>query len=73
MKTYELIQSEEGSVVKATEGEKETWIPLDPANSDYAEYLRFTEWVEAGNDPNEFWTQNSDFDTLEETTGETND
>ena len=57
MKTYELIQSEEGSVVKATEGEKETWIPLDPANSDYAEYIRYTAWVEAGNDPDEFWTQ----------------
>ena len=59
MKTYELIQSEEGSVVKATEGEKEIWIPLDPANSDYAEYLRFTSWVEAGNDPDEFWVSDN--------------
>ena len=58
MKTYELVTSEIGSVIKATEGEKESWIPLDPANSDYAEYLRYTEWVEAGNDPDEFWTQN---------------
>ena len=57
MKTYELIQSQEGSVIKATEGEKESWIPLDPANSDYAEYLRYTAWVEAGNDPEDFWTQ----------------
>ena len=48
MKTYELIQNQEGSVIKATEGEKESWIPLDPANSDYAEYLRYTAWVEAG-------------------------
>ena len=58
MKTYELIQSEEGSVVKATEGEKEIWIPLDPNNSDYAEYLRYTAWVEEGNDPDEFWVSN---------------
>ena len=58
MKTYELVTSEIGSVIKATEGEKESWIPLDPANSDYAEYLRYTVWVEAGNDPDEFWTQN---------------
>jgi hypothetical protein len=65
MKTYELIQSEEGSVVKATEGEKITWIPLDPANSDYAEYLRYTAWVEAGNDPDEFWTQ-SELGEMEE-------
>lgn len=55
MKTYELIESEEGSIVKATEGEKILWIPTDPANSDYAEYLRYTAWVEAGNDPDEFW------------------
>ena len=59
MKNYEFIETEEGSVVKATEGEKTLWIPLDPANSDYAEYLRYTEWVEAGNDPDEFWTQDA--------------
>jgi hypothetical protein len=53
MKTYELLDE----VLKSTIGEQITWIPLDPANSDYAEYLSFTAWVEAGNDPNEFWTQ----------------
>ena len=58
MKTYELITDELGSeVLKATEGEKTLWIPLDPANKDYAEYLRYTEWVEAGNNPEEFWTR----------------
>jgi hypothetical protein len=58
MKTYELIESEEGSVVKATlPNGKILWIPTDPANSDYAEYLRYTEWVEAGNDPEDFWAQ----------------
>jgi hypothetical protein len=58
MKTYELITLEESEqVVKATEGEKILWIPLDPRNTDYAEYLRYTEGVEAGNDPDEFWTQ----------------
>ena len=58
MKTYELITDDlGGEIIKATEGEKTLWIPLDPANSDYAEYLRYTEWVEAGNDPDEFWTQ----------------
>ena len=57
MRKYEFIDNDEMTVVKATEGEKTLWIPLDPANSDYAEYLRYNEWVEAGNDPNEFWTQ----------------
>jgi hypothetical protein len=36
------------------------WIPLDPRNSDYAEYLRYTAWVDEGNDPDEFWTQESE-------------
>ena len=57
MRIYELIESDEGSIIRATEGEKNLSIPLDPANSDYAEYLRYTAWVEAGNDPDEFWTQ----------------
>jgi hypothetical protein len=59
MKIYELIESEEGSILKATEAEREIWIPLDPANSDYAEYLAFTAWVEAGNDPDEFWVSDN--------------
>ena len=60
MKTYELIELEEGSVVKATEGEKTLWIPTDPANSHYTEYLRYAEWVEAGNNPEDFWRQDGD-------------
>jgi hypothetical protein len=57
MKTYEVIESLDRKIIKATEGETILWIPLDPANTDYAEYLRYTAWVEAGNDPDEFWTQ----------------
>ena len=59
MKKYEVISHEDGSqLINATiEGLGNYWIPLDPANSDYAEYLRYTAWVEAGNDPSEFWTQ----------------
>jgi hypothetical protein len=60
MKIYELIELEEGSVVKATEGEKEIWIPSNPANTDYAEYLRYTAWVDEGNNPEDFWTQKGD-------------
>lgn len=58
MKTYELVTGEiGGQVLRATEGEKIYWIPLDAANRHYAEYLRYTAWVEAGNDPDDFWTQ----------------
>ena len=47
MKIYELIENEEGSIVKATEGKKILWIPTDPANSDYQRYLRWLENPEA--------------------------
>jgi hypothetical protein len=55
---YELITELDGAkIVKRTDADgKVWWIPLDPNNSDYAEYLRFTAWVEAGNDPKKFWT-----------------
>jgi hypothetical protein len=57
MTTYELVDQEIGQVIKATQNNKILWIPLDPANSDYAEYLRYIAWVEAGNEPADFWTQ----------------
>lgn len=58
MKIYELMTFGETQIVKRTEEDgKEYFIPLDPANSDYAEYLAYTAWVEAGNNPEEFWSQ----------------
>jgi hypothetical protein len=37
---YELIENEDGSVVKAVDLDgKIYWIPMDPANSDYQAYL----------------------------------
>ena len=57
MKIYELVEIDGDTILKATEGNETLWIPMNPANSDYAEYLRYTEWVEAGNNPDEFWTQ----------------
>lgn len=56
---YELITDELGgeSIKRTDLAGNESWIPLDPANSDYAEYLRYTAWVEAGKDPDEFWSQ----------------
>ena len=61
MKTYEVFTSElDGTQIKATEGEKVIWIPTDESNRHYAEYLRYTAWVEAGNNPEDFWTQETD-------------
>ena len=55
---YEAIDVLGASVIKRINEDKtETFIPLNPANRDYAEYLRYTEWVEAGNNPDEFWKQ----------------
>ena len=58
MKTYKLTEDEIGKYLVSTDEEgNQTGIPFDPRNSDYAEYLRYTEWVEAGNTPEDFWTQ----------------
>lgn len=57
MKTYELIEDTFGQTLKATEGDKILWIPTDPNNSDYAEYLRFTAWIESGKTAKSFWEQ----------------
>lgn len=60
MKAYEILINELSNSVsiKSTNAEGLIWIiPTDPANSDYAEYLRYTAWVEDGNDPEDFWTQ----------------
>ena len=55
---YQIVQREEESSIYKIQDDGKTWsIPQDPANSDYAEYLRYTEWVEAGNNPEEFWTR----------------
>ena len=59
MKTYEFEQHEDYATLKVTMGESVHWVPVDSANSDYAEYLSFTAWVEDGNDPDEFWTQSA--------------
>ena len=65
---YEKITSEFGEeIIKRENSDGSTsWIPTDPANSDYAEYLRYTEWVEEGNDPEDFWVQEQQADALED-------
>jgi hypothetical protein len=61
MKTYKLTSNEFGDYLTRTDADGTVWhIPLDPNNSDYAEYLRYTEWVEAGNKPEDFWAQTPD-------------
>lgn len=61
MKAYEIVQLEFCSpLVKAIdENGKEWFIPMVDENSMYKEYLAYTAWVEAGNAPEDFWTQNN--------------
>lgn len=54
MKNYKEVKTDFGTIITATQGDVVLWIPTDPANRDYAEYLRFTAWVAEGNDPDEF-------------------
>lgn len=58
---YEVIETSIGLVIKRTDSEGDiAWIPTDPANSDYTEYLAYTAWVDEGNDPDEFWNRNQE-------------
>jgi hypothetical protein len=57
MRNYEVNEYDFGTVISYKENGVLYSFTADPANSDYAEYLRFTAWVEAGNNPDEFWTQ----------------
>jgi hypothetical protein len=58
MKNYNVITFENETIVwYEQDGVRTSFGTTDPNNSDYAEYLRFTAWVNEGNDPDEFWTQ----------------
>jgi hypothetical protein len=50
MNTYKIVVSEDGfeSLQKTLQDGTIWWIPKDPANTDYQEYLK---WVAEGNTP----------------------
>jgi len=61
MKTYELISDDvQGDMLLVTEGEKVWWVTPNSDSPRWAEYLRYTAWVEAGNNPEDFWTRDLD-------------
>jgi hypothetical protein len=55
MKNYIVEETDLGTVIYYEQNDVRYSFPTDPNNSDYAEYLRYTAWVDEGNDPNEFW------------------
>ena len=59
MKNYQVQETEFGQIISYEQNGFLISFGEDPANSDYAEYLRYTAWVEAGNNPAEFWVTDS--------------
>lgn len=62
MKTYSYIEAIDSTpgYIQLIDEQGIVWnVPNDPANKDYQEYLRYTAWVEVGNAPEDFWTQNN--------------
>ena len=57
MREYEIINQEVGQIIAYEENGVRYSFPAIETNSKYQEYLRYTEWVEAGNNPEDFWTQ----------------
>jgi hypothetical protein len=55
MKTYEIVEDEQGSILKVTEGDSVWWVEVDGGSTRWEEYLRYTAWLDEGNDPDEFW------------------
>ena len=43
MTEYKEISEGQGFIVKVNKDDSESWIPKDPANSDYQRYLRWLE------------------------------
>ena len=60
MKNYELVTNEGIQMLKVTEGEKVWWVTPNSTSRRWTEYLRYTEWVEAGNNPEDFWDRSDD-------------
>lgn len=63
MFTYEYIETSNSitnEIIRNVMRSDGALIPTDPANRDYAEYLAYTAWVEAGNEPEEFWSRPGD-------------
>ena len=55
MKNYIVEETDLGTVIYYEQNDVRYSFSTDPNNSDYAEYLAYTAWVNEGNDPDEFW------------------
>ena len=60
MITFELVDcGTDGTFLKTTEGGKTWWVSSQDSPR-WKQYLLYTAWVEAGNAPEDFWTQPSE-------------
>ena len=55
MKNYKVVEYDFGKIISFMRGNTKVSFGEWEGNSHYAEYLRYTAWVEAGNDPQDFW------------------
>lgn len=64
MKTYDVVNFPEGgqSIKYTLQNGVYGFIPLDPRNGAYQEYLRYQEWVSQGKTPEDFWTSEEGID-----------
>ena len=60
MKKYKVTEGLTGKIISYKKGNLTVEFGEWEGNSDYAEYLRYTEWVEAGNNPEDFWDRSDD-------------
>lgn len=45
---YKIFKNILGTTIVKTEGDSQTWIPVEPSNHEYKQYLQ---WLEEGNEP----------------------
>ena len=59
MKSFEIVEMELGAKVLVTTlpDKRKSYTTVGSGSRQWTEYLRYTAWVEAGNNPEDFWTQ----------------
>lgn len=57
MKSYNVEEIQGETIIWYETDNRRISFGTNPSNSDYAEYLRYTTWVDEGKNPEDFWAQ----------------